>query len=130
MTRYPYPELRRNQTIEKLNQLTEAEYDRLEFQQIVLCGGEHLTPEPVKFGRAFDDPPLFTFAGVVRNQPIFTFSEPLDSGDFPYTGHWIEHLTIGVAEWVKDEQGMYVGAFLWYKMTLTQVDFGEQSGCQ
>lgn len=64
--RYPYPEIRRNDTITDLAKLTEAEYARLEFQQTVFCAGEHVTTEPIKFGRAFEEPPFFTYSGVVR----------------------------------------------------------------
>jgi hypothetical protein len=77
-----YPEIRKNDTITRLDRLTEAEYARLEFQQTVFCAGEHLTIEPIKFGRAFEEPPFFTFAGVVRSNAVggiasdFRFIDP------------------------------------------------------
>ncbi len=55
-----------------LSRQTEAEYSRLEFQQIVLCTGEHLSVEPIKFGRAFEEPPFFSFSGVVRSNAVGT----------------------------------------------------------
>lgn len=69
---YPLRQVRRNDTITTLSRQTEAEYARLEFQQVVLCTGEHLTVEPIKFGRAFEEPPFFSFAGVVRTNAVGT----------------------------------------------------------
>jgi hypothetical protein len=46
------------------------------------------------FGWAFDAPPMFTFSA--------TASEP-------------NPITVGVAEWIRDEQGMWVGAILFFK---------------
>ncbi len=121
---YPYRQVRTNRTATELSRETEAAYGALEYQQIVFCQGEHLTPEPVKFGRAFDAPPFFTYSGIVRQPRVVSFTEPGDSGDPPFTGYMISHLTIGVAEWIRDEQNMYIGAHLWYKMAVKTEDFG------
>jgi hypothetical protein len=123
---YPYPEVRRNDTERRLSRETEAAYGALEYQQIVFCRGEHLTPEPVKFGRAFDAPPFFTYSGIVRQARVVSFTQVGDDEDPPFTGYMISHLTIGVAEWVRDEQGMYIGAFLWYKLSVKTEDFGQE----
>ncbi len=57
---------------------------------------------PFYFGRAFDAPPFFTFSATAAGG---------DQGAAP-------QLTIGVEEWIQDEQGMYVGAILWFKCKL------------
>ena len=54
----------------------------------------------VWFGRAFEAPPFFTFSTVkLKYDP--SLWTPV--GD----------LTLGVAEWRTDEQGIYLGAILW-----------------
>lgn len=67
--------------------------------EVVPFSGE-LISGPYWFGRAFDAPPFFTFSATLLSEAV--------EGPF--------HITVGVAEWHLDEQGMYVGATLWYKV--------------
>lgn len=70
-----------------------ADLDRVHFSFIAEGFGEAYAG-PYLFGRAFDTPPLFTYSSVCdQSVPI----------------------TVGVADWIQDDQGMYVGANLWLK---------------
>jgi len=55
---------------------------------------------PFWFGRAFDLPPRFDVSAVIDTDV---------PGDDPA---W-QQITVGVAEWLTDDQNMYVGAMLW-----------------
>lgn len=55
---------------------------------------------PYWFGRAYEEPPEFTWSGSSRKAV---------GGVPPF-------LTVGVSEWITDERGMYVGAYLWFKV--------------
>ena len=56
---------------------------------------------PFWFGRAFDLPPRFEVSAVIDTD--------LDVGEAPFP----QQITVGVFEWLQDEQEMYVGAMLW-----------------
>ena len=58
---------------------------------------------PYYFGVAFEAPPTFTWSGVPSQASGGTVSV-------------IPLLTVGVAAWIIDPQGMYVGAHLWFKV--------------
>lgn len=60
-------------------------------------GRGQATAGPFYFGRAFDSPPYFTYSAVA------------EKGDPGIASHF----TVGVAEWIRDDQGMYIGANLW-----------------
>jgi hypothetical protein len=74
-----------------------ATLDKIDYDIVVEGRGE-AEAGPFWFGRAFDTPPFFTFSAVARgaNTGIAT------------------QITVGVAEWLQDEQDMYVGAMLWF----------------
>lgn len=55
---------------------------------------------PYWFGRAYEEPPEFTWSGASRKAV---------EGIPPF-------LTVGVSEWIRDAAGMYVGAYLWFKV--------------
>ena len=58
---------------------------------------------PYYFGRVYEAPPTFTWSGVPSQATGgMTTVIPL--------------LTVGVAEWITDDFGMYVGAYLWFKV--------------
>lgn len=56
---------------------------------------------PFWFGRAFDLPPRFDVSAVIDSD--------LSLGEAPFA----QQITVGVSEWLQDEQEMYVGAMLW-----------------
>lgn len=74
--------------------------------EIVTTGAGEAIGGPFYFGRAFDSPPFFTFSAAAST---------LGVGSGP-------QLTVGVSEWIRDEQGMYVGANLWFR-------FGHINSC-
>ncbi len=115
--RYPYPEIRTNDTIRRLSRETEAGFTRSEYQQVVYCAGEANPTEPIWFGRAYDRPPFFTYSAVAKNNEVVV--TPFPCGDVTDRA---AGMTIGVAEWIRDPQGMYVGAHLWYKVQKLEVD--------
>ena len=107
---------------------TEAGYARVQFDQLVYCAGEAAPLEPVFFGRAFDSPPFFTYSAVGKNEvPLFenNCSDPRYSGDANVRQ---SGLTIGVREWIRDERGSYIGAYLWYKMNKVEIQRGPGKG--
>lgn len=53
---------------------------------------------PFWFGQAFDAAPFFTFSAVANNYDVTAAPQ----------------FTVGVAEWLLDEQKMYVGVMLWF----------------
>jgi hypothetical protein len=55
---------------------------------------------PYWFGRAFETPPFFTWSA--------TNFEPINQSA-PF-------MTAGVAEWLTDEEGMYLGAMVWFQL--------------
>ncbi len=115
--RYPYPEIRKNDTITRLSRETEAGFTRSEYQQVVYCAGEANPTEPIWFGRAYDRPPFFTYSAVAKNNEVVV--TPFPCGDVTDRA---AGMTIGVSEWIRDAQGMYVGAHLWYKVQKQEVD--------
>ena len=113
MTFDTYRRVRRIDQATDLDRSNWAELGAVEFDQIVYGSGGHLTPEPIMFGRAFDSPPILTYSG---NSLVFeTAYGTLSPIVFIDTARQ-SFLTIGVAEWIIDPQGMYVGANLWYKI--------------
>ncbi len=114
---YPYKEVRTNDTIRRLAQEAEAGFSRSEYQQVVYCAGEANPTEPVWFGRAYDRPPFFSFSAVAKNFEVTTTANPCGDITDKAAG-----MTVGVAEWVRDAQGMYVGAHLWYKVAKAEID--------
>jgi hypothetical protein len=116
-----YPEIRKNDTITRLDRLTEAEYARLEFQQTVFCAGEHLTIEPIKFGRAFEEPPFFTFAGVVRSNAVGGIAS-----DFRFIDPGPDNSEIGAMEayWEIAADGT-TGPFVWLNEQLGEAGHPE-----
>lgn len=80
----------------ELDRQTWADLDAVDFQFIVDGNGEAIAG-PFYFGRAFDAP------------PAFSFSAALISG----SSDAAPQITIGVSEWIQDEQTMYVGCYLW-----------------
>jgi hypothetical protein len=106
-----YREIRQTNIEKTLDRDQWSELGRVEFQQLTFCINEHLS-EPIYFGRAFDAPPFFSFSAVARFDLWST--DPLEE-NVVFTGKNLINYTIGVAEWIQDPQGMYVGARLWYK---------------
>lgn len=80
---------------------TWASLEKIQYEFDVSGTGEAIWG-PVFFGRAYDSPPFFTHSGVA----ITGFQ----SGP---------RLTVGVSEWIQDEQNMYVGANLWVQLDST-----------
>jgi hypothetical protein len=74
-----------------------ATLDKIDYDIVVEGRGE-AEAGPFWFGRAFDVPPFFTFSAVARGANTGVATQ----------------ITIGVAEWLQDEQAMYVGAMLWF----------------
>lgn len=85
--------LRREERRSALDRNQWADLDRIDYALTAEGMGQAFSG-PYLFGRAFDAPPYFTFSSVS------TLPHPI---------------TVGVAEWIQDEQGMYVGANLWYR---------------
>ena len=115
--RYPYPEIRTNDTIRRLALETEAGFSRSEYQQVVYCAGEANPDEPIWFGRAYDRPPFFSFSAVSKSNEVVVTANPCGDITDRASG-----MTIGVEKWIRDEQGMYVGAHLWYKVAKAEID--------
>lgn len=112
-----------NDTLTRLSRDTEAANARSEFQQVLYCTGEAFPDEPIMFGRAYEHPPFFTYSSVAKNNEVTV--EETNCSEAEFSGSLTRRLisaTIGVKEWVRDQQGMYVGAFMWYKTNDTEVD--------
>lgn len=92
--------LRRADTKNRLDVASWSALDSVRFMLRTVGSGE-VIGGPFYFGRAFDLPPFFTFSAVAQTLGI---------GSGP-------QLTVGVAEWIVDEQGMYVGANMWFKLS-------------
>lgn len=88
-----YPEIRRASKHQELDRDQWADLNKLDYELTAEGNGEAYAGEFL-FGRAFDLPPRFTFSSTS------TLPQPI---------------TVGVADWIRDEQGMYVGANLWLK---------------
>ncbi len=80
---------------------TWAGLDKIKYEFDVTGTGEGIWG-PVYFGRAYDSPPFFTHSGVAVTG--------FESGP---------RFTVGVSEWIRDEQDMYVGANLWVRLDST-----------
>lgn len=117
MTDRMYPEIRKYDKISRLSREIEAGFTRSEYQQVVYCAGEANPTEPILFGRAYDRPPFFSFSAVAKNNEVVV--TPTPCGDITDRA---AGMTIGVSEWIRDAQGMYVGAHLWYKVQKQEVD--------
>lgn len=87
---------RRAETAKELDRETWAELDLVGFQFVVTGDGEAVAG-PFYFGRAFDAPPIFSYSAVLRGG----------------SSEAAPQITIGVSEWIIDEQDMYVGCWLW-----------------
>ena len=85
---------RRAEINRELDRETWSDLDKIVYEFIVKGSGEAVAG-PFWFGRAFDAPPYFSFSAVAQASSMAS------------------HITIGVAEWLQDEQDMYVGAMLW-----------------
>lgn len=81
----------------ELDRETWAGLDKIDYHILVEGRGEAIVG-PFYFGRAFDAPPFFTFSAVATNNNPGVASQ----------------LTVGVDEWIIDDQEMYVGAYLWF----------------
>ncbi len=92
--------LRRVETKTRLEVDTWPDLDKTSYKFRTVGRGEAIAG-PFMFGRAFDSPPFFTFSAVATASL---------------------NVTVGVVEWLQDEQNMYVGANLW-------VVIGTGSGC-
>ncbi len=128
-TGYPYGKVRTNDTIVHLNEGAEAGIARSEFQQVLFCTGEAATEEPILFGRAFESPPYFTYSSVAKNNEVVLVAG--DCGDAALAGSTTRRITgatIGVSEWIRDEQGMYVGANMWYRVDAVDLDRASGTG--
>lgn len=88
--------VRRAEQAKQLDRDTWADLDQVGFRFEVVGDGEAIAG-PFYFGRAFDAPPIFSFSAVVK----------------PGSAAAAPQITIGVSEWIIDEQDMYVGAYLW-----------------
>ncbi len=96
MTDRPVRSIRRADTTTRLDVDQWPDLDKILFEFQAVGFGE-ATAGPFMFGRAFDAPPMFTHSVVARTD----------------TGGSGPILTIGVTDWIQDEQDMYVGANLW-----------------
>jgi hypothetical protein len=94
------PEVRRAETGKELDRGTWADLDAVDFHFTTTGNGEAIAG-PFYFGRAYDAPPAFSFSAALIAG---------SSGTAP-------HITVGVSEWLLDEQEMYVGANLWVKIS-------------
>lgn len=93
----PSRSLREADTKERLDVALAPALDKITYEFLVEGTGEAIAG-PFMFGRAFDSPPFFSFSAVAQGKSYGT-----------------PELTVGVAEWVRDEQNMYVGANLWVR---------------
>ncbi len=98
MTGRPARRIRHADTKERLDLDQWPELDKIFYEFLVDGTGEAIAG-PFWFGRAFDNPPFFSFSAVALGQQYGT-----------------PELTIGVSEWLRDEQDMYVGAMLWIRI--------------
>ncbi len=97
MTTPTYRSLRRADTKIRLDIEQWPALDKIFYEFLVEGTGEAIAG-PFWFGRAFDNPPFFSFSAVAQGKSYGT-----------------PELTIGVSEWLRDEQDMYVGAMLWIR---------------
>lgn len=121
--RYPYGKVRTNDTIVRLSEGTEAGIARSEFQQVLFCTGEAVSEEPIMFGRAYELPPYFTYSSIVKNNEIILVETDCDDPDLAAAEtRRVTGATVGIASWVRDEQGMYIGANMWYRVDAVDLD--------
>lgn len=91
-----YPEVRKTDLDRELDRGTWPDLDAIGFKFVTEGEGEAIAG-PFFFGRPFDVPPSFSFSASLKEGS--TASSP--------------QITVGVSEWIQDEQDMYVGAYLW-----------------
>ena len=97
----PFRSVRRADELQRLEIDTWPDLDKIRFEFAVRGKGQGIIG-PMIFGRAYDSPPFFSHSIVAE---AFYQSGP--------------QLTIGVADWIRDEQGHYVGANLWVRLDST-----------
>lgn len=97
--------LQRSNSPTRIDPLSRQEFDREQWAgadrisyEVTVTGRGEAISGPYWFGRAFDLPPFYTFSAVAVNG---NQGKPVQ-------------LTVGVAEWLQDEQDMYVGVMLWF----------------
>lgn len=89
--------VKRAERRKELDRETWADLDKVDYHITAEGRGEAIAG-PFWFGAAFDAPPFFTFSAVANNYDVTAAPQ----------------FTVGVAEWLQDEQDMYVGAMLWF----------------
>ncbi len=97
MTDRLYPHVRKAGTKTRLDIAQWPGLDKITYEFLVVGTGEAIAG-PFMFGRAFDAPPFFTYSAVAQGSHQGT-----------------PELTIGVSEWIVDEQGLWIGANLWIR---------------
>ncbi len=97
----PFRSVRHAEESQRLEIDTWPDLDKIKFEFAVRGIGQGIIG-PMIFGRAYDSPPFFSHSIVAE---AFYQSGP--------------QLTIGVADWIRDEQGHYVGANLWVRLDST-----------
>lgn len=93
-----------------------AALDKVKFD-VHVYGGCWAIGGPFYFGKAFEDPPFFTYSAVSRVEiegfaaiPVFNF-------------------TCGVERWIIDPQKVFIGAYVWFQsLEFFQGDIGFGGG--
>ena len=99
-----YRPIRKSVQAQKLDRETWVSPLRTQYSSRVIGRGEYLT-DPIYFGRAYEDPPKFDwYAAIIESYD--------GAAAFPV----VPEMTVGVAEWLKDSLGAYVGARVWIKI--------------
>lgn len=99
-----YRPIRKSVQAQKLDRETWVSPLRTEYVSRVVGRGEYLTA-PMYFGRAYEDPPKFDWYAAIIESYDGTAAFPV-----------CPEMTVGVAEWLQDALGAYVGARVWIKI--------------